>query len=45
VAVASPRAPGANANATAFRLAASRIAADHPGIAAGWPALAAAGSG
>jgi phospholipase C len=43
VAVASPtlpqRAPGANANAAAFRLAAAKIAADHPGIAGGWPAL------
>lgn len=34
------RAPGANANAAAFRLAAAKIAADHPGImAAGWPQL------
>jgi hypothetical protein len=43
VAVASPtlpqRAPGANANAAAFRLAAAKIAADHPGIAGGWPTL------
>jgi phospholipase C len=43
VAVATPavpqRAPGANANAAAFRLAAAKIAADHPGIAGGWPAL------
>jgi phospholipase C len=43
VAVATPpapqRAPGANANAAAFRLAATKIAADHPGIASGWPAL------
>ena len=43
VAVASPtlpqRAPGASANAAAFRLAAAKIAADHPGIAGGWPAL------
>jgi phospholipase C len=43
VAAASPAAPGANANATAFRLAAAKIVADHPGIAAGWPELAAAG--
>jgi phospholipase C len=33
-------APGATANALAFRLAASKIAADHAGIAVGWPALA-----
>jgi phospholipase C len=43
VAVATPavpqRAPGANANAAAFRLAAAKIAADHPGIASGWPEL------
>jgi phospholipase C len=43
VAAATPimpqRAPGANANAAAFRLAAAKIAADHPGIASGWPAL------
>ena len=43
VAVASPtlpqRAPGASANAAAFRLAAAKIAADHPGIAGGWPSL------
>jgi hypothetical protein len=43
VALATPtvpqRAPGANANAAAFRLAAAKIAADHPGIASGWPAL------
>ena len=34
------RAPGANANAAAFRLAAAKIAADHPGITSGWPELA-----
>jgi phospholipase C len=43
VAAAGPavpqRAPGANANAAAFHLAAAKIAADHPGIASGWPAL------
>lgn len=37
---AARRAPGANANAAAFRLAATKIAADHAGIAVGWPALA-----
>jgi hypothetical protein len=36
------RAAGANANATAFQLATNKIVADHPGIAAGWPSLAAA---
>ena len=40
VAPAPQRAPGANANATAFHLAARKIAADHPGIAVGWPSLA-----
>ena len=43
VAVATPpapqRAPGANANAAAFRLAAAKIAAEHSGIATGWPAV------
>jgi phospholipase C len=41
-AVAAPSQPasGANANATAFRLAAAKITADHPGIAAGWPEIA-----
>ena len=43
VAVATPpvvqRAPSASANAAAFRLAAAKMAADHPGIASGWPAL------
>jgi phospholipase C len=43
MAAASPAAPGANANAMAFRLAAAKIVADHPGIASGWPELAAAG--
>jgi phospholipase C len=38
-------APGATANALAFRLAASKIAADHAGIAVGWPALARAAAG
>jgi phospholipase C len=33
------RSAGADANAAAFRLAAAKIAADHPGIAAGWPQL------
>jgi phospholipase C len=33
------RAAGANANAVAFRLAAAKMMADHPGIASGWPAL------
>ena len=44
VAAALPtqRAPGANANATAFQLAANKIAADHAGIVAGWPELKAA---
>jgi len=38
--LAFQRAPGANANATAFRVAAAKLAADHPGIlAAGWPSL------
>jgi phospholipase C len=42
IAAAAPqRAPGASANAGAFRLAAAKMVADHPGIAAGWPALAA----
>jgi phospholipase C len=36
------RAAGANANAAAFRLATARIARDHPGIATGWPPIAAA---
>lgn len=44
VAVATPpvvqRAPSASANADAFRLAAAKIVADHPGITSGWPALA-----
>jgi hypothetical protein len=40
--VATQRAPGANANATAFQLATNKIVADHPGIAGGWPDLAAA---
>jgi phospholipase C len=43
VAVATPpvvqRAPSASANAAAFRLAAAKMMADHPGIASGWPAL------
>lgn len=43
IAVATPpvieRAASANANAAAFRLAAAKIAAEHPGIASGWPAL------
>jgi len=34
------RAPAANANAEAFRLAAAKMVADHPGIVSGWPALA-----
>ena len=38
----APRAPGASANAAAFRLAAAKIVEDHAGSAAGWPALAAA---
>jgi phospholipase C len=33
------RSAGANANAAAFRLAAAKIAADHSGIAVGWPGL------
>ncbi len=45
VAAVARLAPGANANATAFRLAATKIATDHSGIAAGWPELAAAGTG
>jgi phospholipase C len=41
---ASPaRAQGANANAAAFQRAATKIVAEHPGIATGWPLLAAAG--
>lgn len=44
VAVATPpvvqRAPAASANAEAFRLAAAKMVADHPGIVSGWPALA-----
>jgi phospholipase C len=39
---APARAPGANANAAAFQLAARKIVADHPGIAGRWPELAAA---
>jgi phospholipase C len=43
VAAATPpvpqRAPGASANAAAFRLAAAKIAAEHAGIASGWTAL------
>jgi phospholipase C len=43
VAVATPpvvqRAPSASANAAAFRLAAAKMAADHSGIASGWPQL------
>jgi phospholipase C len=39
-----PRAPGASANAAAFRLAAAKIAATHPGSAVGWPALMQAAS-
>jgi phospholipase C len=35
------RAPGATANARAFALATNKIVADHPGIAGGWPQLAA----
>jgi phospholipase C len=42
VAAAPERTPGANANASAFQLAAGRIMQDHAGIAAGWPLLAAA---
>ena len=34
------RAPAANANSEAFRLAAAKMVADHPGILTGWPALA-----
>jgi phospholipase C len=41
VVATATRAPGANANATAFSLAAKKIVADHPGIAVGWPRLAA----
>lgn len=37
---APQRSAGANANAAAFRLAAAKIAADHAGVAAGWPGLA-----
>jgi len=37
----SAPAPSATANAKAFDLAAAKIAADHPGIAMGWPALVA----
>jgi hypothetical protein len=37
--LAPQRASGANANAAAFRLAAAKIAAEHTGIATGWPAL------
>lgn len=44
-AVSSARAPGANANAAAFQFAATKIVADHPGIATGWPQLATAGGG
>lgn len=33
------RAPGANANAAAFRLAAKKIVTNHAGISVGWPAL------
>ncbi|MGH7096269.1 MAG: alkaline phosphatase family protein [Stellaceae bacterium] len=33
------RSAGAGANAAAFRLAAAKMAADHAGIAAGWPEL------
>ena len=33
------RITSANANAAAFRLAAAKMVADHPGIASGWPAL------
>jgi phospholipase C len=40
--LATHRAAGANANAKAFQLATNKIVADHPGIAAGWPSLAAA---
>lgn len=36
----SKRAPGANANAAAFRLAALKIAAEHAGSAPRWPELA-----
>jgi phospholipase C len=39
---APARAPGANANAAAFQLAAKKIVADHPGISGGWPELATA---
>jgi phospholipase C len=42
IAPIAQRAPGASANAAAFRLAATKIVADHAGIAVGWPALAAA---
>lgn len=41
-AVMGERAPGASANAAAFDLATKKIVAEHPGIAAGWPELAAA---
>ena len=34
------RAPAVNANAEAFRPAAAKMVADHPGIVSGWPALA-----
>jgi phospholipase C len=37
--LAPQRASGANANAAAFRLAAAKMAAEHTGIATGWPAL------
>lgn len=40
IAPVAQRAPGATANAAAFRLAATKIVADHAGIAVGWPALA-----
>jgi phospholipase C len=45
VPTATARTAGANANAAAFQLAANKISADHPGIAAGWPAIASVGSG
>jgi phospholipase C len=40
-----PRSASANANAAAFRLAAAKMAADHAGIAVGWPELMRAAGG
>ncbi|HJU20344.1 MAG TPA: alkaline phosphatase family protein [Stellaceae bacterium] len=39
------RSASAEANAAAFRLAAAKIATDHPGIAIGWPGLLQAAAG